>query len=117
MKSLTSFLRALIHAEIAESTDQILSEIRKERLKIMAAIDDLKTSVANLGTSISEELDAISTKLSSIPTGGPGTSDDEIEAVVAQIDSLKTKVDQETATLSGTAGTTPVPAPTPTPSV
>lgn len=111
MRRFTNFLRALIHAEVAASTDQILNEIRKERLKTMAAIDDLKSSVANLGTSISEELEAISTKLAGIPTGGPGAADDDIEAVVAQIDSLKEKVDQETATLTGTAGTAPVPAP------
>lgn len=71
----------------------------------MAAIDDLKGAVANLGTSVSNELAAISTKLSGITTGG--TSDADIEAVVTQIDNLQATVDAETATLTGNAAPTP----------
>ena len=76
----------------------------------MAAIDDLKSAVADLGTSISNELAAISAKLSN-PTGA---SDADVEAVVAQINTLKSQVDAETATLTGPA---PAPAPAPAPSV
>jgi hypothetical protein len=59
----------------------------------VAAIDDLKNAVANLGTSMSNELSAILAKLSN-----PGTGDADIEDLVTQIDNLKTTVDQETAT-------------------
>jgi predicted nucleic acid-binding Zn-ribbon protein len=83
-----------------EKLDQIL----KEQKRIMAAIDDLKNSVAALGTSISSELAAISAKLSN-----PETSDADIEAVVSQIDALKTQVDTETATLAGTSAAAPTP--------
>ena len=65
----------------------------------MAAIDDLKTATGNLMTSVSNELAAISAKLSSIPATG-GASDADIEAVVAQLTTLKDTVDTETATLT-----------------
>jgi predicted nucleic acid-binding Zn-ribbon protein len=79
--------------------ERILNQILKEQYKIMAAIDDLKTAVANLGNSITNELEAISNRLSSLqPTGA---SDAEVEAVVQQLDALRDKVDAETATLSG----------------
>jgi predicted nucleic acid-binding Zn-ribbon protein len=82
--------------------DHKLDLILKEQQKIMAAIDDLKKSVADLNTSFSNELDAISTKLSS-----GGTSDADVEAVVAQIDALKEKVDAETTALTGVVTPTP----------
>lgn len=78
----------------------------KQGEKTVAAIDDLKTAVAGLGTSISAEIQAVSDKLSQIPVGG--TSDVEIADVITSLSDLKAKVDAETSSLSA-------PAPVPTP--
>ncbi len=65
----------------------------------MAAIDDLKGSIADLKTSISTELAAISAKLGAIPVPN-GTSDADIQAVISQVNALKATVDAETASLA-----------------
>jgi hypothetical protein len=95
MTRLKCFLRELIAGEVKAK----LTLIHKEQQRIMAAIDDLRNKVAELGTSVSNELAAISAKLS---TPG-GTSDEDIEAVVAQLDTLKGQIDAETAALTAPA--------------
>lgn len=85
-----------------------LDQILKEQQKIVAALDDLKGAVADLGTSISNELAAVTAKLSN-PSG---TSDADIQAVVGQLKNLKVQVDAETATLTAPAAA-PAPAPAP----
>jgi len=89
-----------------------LNQILKGQQNIVAAIDDLKKAVADLGTSVSAELDAISTKLANAT---PDASDADIEDVVGQIEALKEKVDAQTNTLSTPAGGSTVPTSTPVP--
>lgn len=83
------------------------ADIDRMERRIMAALNDLQAAVLGLGTDLDSELAAIEAKLS-IPGG---TSDADIEAVVASIGSLRLKVQAETSKLSGTTVT---PAPTPT---
>lgn len=77
---------------------QIYTEIQlvlKNQGKIMAAIDDLKTAVAALKVSVSNELAAVIAKLSA-----PNANDADIQAAVADLNTLKANLDSETTTLS-----------------
>ena len=74
-------------------------EIKKLQEVILAAIDDLKTAINNVNTSVSNEIAAVSAKLASL---GGGISDADAEALVTQLNTIKTNLDNETATLTGT---------------
>lgn len=97
---LATFVEYVIGAlnNINSTIDRSIELSTQRENRIMAAIDDLKTSVSDLGTSISSELTAIADALKAIPP--TGTSDADIEAVVASVQALKTKVDAETAALA-----------------
>lgn len=69
----------------------------------MSALTDLQTSVAALNTSVSNELAAISSKLSGL---GDSVAAADVEAAVTQLNTLKSNLDAETAALTG-----PPPAP------
>ena len=70
---------------------------------LMTATDDLKAAVAALNTSVSNEIAAITAKLS---TASGDVSAADAEGVVSQLTALKTTLDTETAALTGS-----VPAP------
>lgn len=75
---------------------QQLDSLRKT---IMAQIDDLNAAIAQLGTDISAEIQAVVTALQQ---GNP-----DLSAAIAQLQALDTTVKNETASLSAT----PAPAP------
>lgn len=75
----------------------------------MAAIDDLKSAVADLSASISaEEVQAITDKLSAKVSPSDGSvSSADAETIVGELQALKSTVDKETQTL--TSISTPAP--------
>lgn len=80
---------------------QIRHELRELEIRIMAAIDDLKTAVAGLGTSISAEITAATAAITAAQAANNGAvSAADAEAVVAQLNALKDTVDAETAALT-----------------
>lgn len=83
---------------------ELLHKILKNQEKIMSAVTDLQVSVAALNTSVSNEIAAIQTALANDPDGPA------IEAVVAQLGTLKSNLDAETAALTAPA-TDPNPIP------
>lgn len=74
----------------------------------MAAIDDLKSAVADLSASISAEVQAITDKLSAKVSPSDGSvSSADAETIVGELQALKSTVDKETQTL--TSISTPAP--------
>jgi len=65
---------------------------------LVAAIDDLKSAVAALNTSVSAEIAAVSAKLAGFAGDVPAA---DAEAIVTQLNTLKSTVDAETTTLTG----------------
>jgi len=80
----------------------VLKSNREMESRIMAAIDDLKAAVTKLNTSVSNELAAISAKLS-VPS-----NEADVAAAATAINDLAAKLDAETAVL-----TAPAPEPPP----
>lgn len=65
----------------------------------MAAIDDLKAEVAALGTSISAEITAATTAITNAQAANNGAVPAaDAEAIVTQLKTLQSTVDQATAT-------------------
>jgi len=82
---------------VLDALHELKHEEKEGRRHIMAAFDDLKTKIADVQTSVSAEIQAVSDKLSSLPTGG--TSDAQIAEAIASLDSVKSTLDAETAAL------------------
>src|SRR5581483_4631477 len=99
------FIRNLLRSDLFPRFDTL----DNTQEQIMAALDDLKHSVASMGASISNELTAIANKLASAQSG---TSDADIESVVSDINNLQARVDAETQSLSGQGSTQTPPTPT-----
>jgi len=75
---------------------------------IVTALDDLKKAVSDLSASTSAEIAAVQARLSAAGGDVPAA---EAEAIVAQLGTLKTTLDNETAALTGTAPQAPPPGP------
>jgi len=78
---------------------KLLAAIYQRENQIMSALTDLQGAVAKLSSSTSAELQAIAAKLASF---GDSVSGPDVENAVAQITSVASQLDAETAALVGT---------------
>ena len=86
-------------------TTRIIAAIEQQGVKIMAAIDDLKSAVTRLNTSTTTELRAVAAALTN-----QGDSAD-VEAAATAINAAADQLDAETASLTGTPAPTTTAAP------
>jgi len=78
-----------------------VAQIAKQQERILSALTDLQSSVANLGTSISNEISAVKASIAASAANNNGSvSAADVEAVVGQLTNLQQTVDAETAALA-----------------
>lgn len=72
--------------------------------RIMSAIDDLRTAVTELNTSVSNEIAAIAAAIKAASSGSTdgSVSASDVESFVIQINTAKATLDAETAVLTAT---------------
>ncbi len=87
---------------------ELLRQIEGKQQITMAAIDDIKTAVAALNTSVTKEITAVTTAIAAAKQPDGSISAADAEAIVTQLGAVKATLDTETAALT--------PAP-PTPAV
>jgi predicted nucleic acid-binding Zn-ribbon protein len=86
---------------------QLLETIQTGDKQIMAALDDLKSEITALNTSVSAEINAATTAIQNAVAANNGSvSAADAEAIVTQLKQTQATLDAETAAL-----TTPTPAP------
>jgi len=81
--------------EWASQALQLLRRIDLREQHIMAAIDDLKQAVVDLGTALTAEIQAIEEKLANLPN-----QDAAIQDITASVTSLRQTVEAETQKLT-----------------
>lgn len=75
----------------------------------MAQLSDVQAAIAKLGTDVSSEISAVTTKLQQLQAAG-GASPSDLDGLVTSLNNLDATVTAETASLTGnpapTTGTT-----------
>ena len=80
----------------------MLVQILQNQGAIMAQLSDVQAAIAKLGTDISAEISAVTTKLQELQAAG-GASPSDLDGLVTSLNNLDATVTAETTSLAGSA--------------